>query len=92
MHYDEPWEKAHEDEFRRERIALENRKQLAETLNVEEMVRIMFKDFLHNMSDYKVNELKREYIDEVQSPVTKAQDIAMELYGVMDKLTGRISK
>lgn len=63
MHYDDIWEKEHETKFKRERIASENRKQLLETLSTEEMMRIMFKDYLHKLSDYKVNELKREYVE-----------------------------
>lgn len=63
MHYDDIWEKEHEAEFKRERIASENRKQLLETLSTEEMIRIMFKDYLHKLSNYKVNELKREYVE-----------------------------
>ena len=47
-----------------EREASQSRKQLLETLNAEEMVRIMFKDFLHKLPDYKVFELKQNYVGE----------------------------
>lgn len=63
LHYDDIYEKEYEEKFKRERIASQNRKQLLETLNAEEMVRIMFKDYLHKLSDYKVYELKRDYIE-----------------------------
>lgn len=63
LHYDDIWKEEHEEEFRRERVASENRKQLLETLNAEEMIKIMFKDYLHKLSDFKAEELKRDYID-----------------------------
>lgn len=63
MHYDDVWEEEHSEQFKREKEASQNRKQLFETLNEEEMIRIMFKDFLHKLSDSKVYELKRDYID-----------------------------
>lgn len=63
LHYDDIWEEEHSEQFKREREASQNRKQLLETLNAEEMVRIMFKDFLHNLTDSKVFQLKRDYID-----------------------------
>ena len=64
MHYDDIWGKEHEEQFKREREASQSRKYLLEILNTEEMMRIMFKDFLHNLSDSKVFELKRDYIGE----------------------------
>lgn len=64
LHYDDIWEEEHLEQFKREIKASQSRKQLLETLNAEEMVRIMFKDFLHNLSDSKVFELKRDYIGE----------------------------
>ena len=51
MHYDDVWEEEHSEQFKREKEASQNRKQLFETLNEEEMIRIMFKDFLHKLSD-----------------------------------------
>ena len=63
MHYDDAWEEAHEEQFKRERDMYQNRKQLLETLNAEEMVKIMFKAYLHKLSDFEVCELKRDYID-----------------------------
>lgn len=35
---------------------------LLEILNTEEMVRIMFKEFLHRLPDVKISELKKDYI------------------------------
>ena len=64
MHYDDIWEKEHSEQFKMEREASQSRKQLLETLNAEEMVRIMFKDFLHKLPDYKVFELKQNYVGE----------------------------
>lgn len=64
LHYDDIWEKGHSEKFKKEREASESRKQLLETLNAEEMVKIMFKDFLHRLSDSKIFELKRNYIGE----------------------------
>lgn len=63
LHYDDIWEEEHSEQFKREKEAYQNRKQLLETLNAEEIVRIMFKDFLHNLTDSKVFQLKRDYID-----------------------------
>lgn len=63
LRYDDIWEREHSEQFEKEREASQSRKQLLETLNAEEMVRIMFKDFLHRLSDSKVFELKRDYID-----------------------------
>lgn len=62
MHYDDIWEKEHSGQFKKEREASESRKQLLETLNTEEMVKIMFKEFLYRLSDVKVSELKKDYI------------------------------
>lgn len=63
MHYDEAWEEAHAEEFKREREASQSRKKLLESLNADAMIKIMFKDYLHKLSDFKVIELKKEYID-----------------------------
>lgn len=63
MHYEDAWGEAHAAEFERKKITSQNRRQLLETLNAEEMIRIMFKDYLHKLSDSKVDEMKREYID-----------------------------
>lgn len=64
MHHDDIWGREHSERFKKERETSQSRKQLLETLNTEEMVRIMFKDFLHRLSDSKVFELKRDYIGE----------------------------
>lgn len=63
LHYDDIWNEEHSEQFKKEREASESRKQLLETLNAEEMVKIMFKDFLHRLSDSKIFELKRDYVD-----------------------------
>lgn len=67
LHYDDIWEEENASQLERKRIASQNRRQLLETLNAEEMVRIMFKDYLHKLSDYKLNKLKRDYIDDKES-------------------------
>lgn len=63
LHYDDIWKEENASQLERKRIASQNRRQLLETLNAEEMVRIMFKDYLYKLSDYKVFELKIDYID-----------------------------
>ena len=61
LHYDDIWEEEYSEQFKREKEASQSRKQLLETLNTDQMVRIMFKDFLHRLSDSKVFELKQDY-------------------------------
>ena len=62
MHYDDIWEKEHSEQFKRERQASQSRKQLLEILNAEEMVKIMFENFLYKLSDSEVEMIKRDYV------------------------------
>lgn len=62
MHYDDIWEKEHLEQFKRERQASQSRKQLLEILNAEEMVKIMFENFLYKLPDSEVEITKRNYV------------------------------
>lgn len=62
MHYDDAWEESHKEQFETERTVSQTRKVLLDTLNEEDMIKIMFKDYLHKCSVGKIKELAKEYI------------------------------
>ncbi len=63
MHYDDTWEKLHAAQLESKNVASQNRKELLEALTTEEMIRILFEHHINKLSDIKVNDLKKEYID-----------------------------
>ena len=53
-HYSDCYYEANKDEFEKERIAGKYRKEMLDDLSINNMIRIMFADFLAKKSDYDV--------------------------------------
>ena len=67
-HYDDCYYEAHKQEFERETKVRSCRKRLVDEISHDDMIKIMFTDFVKKKGDYEVIELGKEYLRE-ESPL-----------------------
>lgn len=56
MHYDDIYDEYYKEDIEKQNLAEQNRKKL-EALPIDEMVKIIFSDYLNKMKDCDINEL-----------------------------------